>query len=211
MAYRRRPEEHVRDVQDRLRLAVDCGGGGRRDRLLRALSLTVGAIEETRRGPHWVGQHPRGRRQRRHFSSSGSGWIKLGTVAGDARIRTEADRWICSKSCRTRPTCHPDPAIYAWRNLKGDIKASTASASIEIAGTPTTAWHATTSSGSITLAIPADTSFRLQAHTNSGSIHTNHTLKVTTTGGHELEGTTGDGSVLVEARSSSGSITVRRR
>ena len=96
-------------------------------------------------------------------------------------------------------------------DLKGGIKATTASAGIEITGTPTADWRTSTSSGSITLGIPANTSFRLQAHTSSGSIHTDHTLKVTTTGRRELEGTVGDGGVLVEARSSSGSITVGRR
>jgi hypothetical protein len=174
-------------------------------------ALTVGAIEgpvEVRTGSGSIRvEGARGG----IFSSSGSGSIKLGTVAGDARIRTGSGSIDLQQIVSNAADVSSGSGHIRVADLKGGIKASTASASIEIAGTPTTAWHATTSSGSITLAIPADTSFRLQAHSNSGSIHTDHTLKVTTTGGHELEGTTGDGSVLVEARSSSGSITVRRR
>jgi DUF4097 and DUF4098 domain-containing protein YvlB len=96
-------------------------------------------------------------------------------------------------------------------DLKGGIRATTASASIEITGTPTADWRTSTSSGSIRLGIPADASFRLQAHTSSGSIRTDHALEAMTTSRRDLEGTVGSGGVLVEARSSSGSITVGRR
>ena len=144
-------------------------------------------------------------------SSSGSGSIKIGAVAGDARVRTGSGSIEMQQVASSTAEVSSGSGHIRVTDLKGGIKATTASASIEITGTPSVDWRASTSSGSITLGIPADTSFRLQAHTNSGTIRTDHTLKATATGRHELEGTVGDGGALVEAHSSSGSITVSRR
>ena len=88
--------------------------------------------------------------------------------------------------------------------------ASAASGSIHITGTPTADWQLQTSSGSIVLGIPEGSGFRVQAHTSSGSINTDHKLTITSAGRRELSGTVGSGGVLISARTSSGSIRIRK-
>jgi DUF4097 and DUF4098 domain-containing protein YvlB len=144
-------------------------------------------------------------------ATTGSGSISVDAAAGDMRVRTGSGSIEVRQATSNAAEISSGSGHIRVGDLKGGIKATTASAGIEITGTPTADWRTSTSSGSIRLGIPADTSFRLQAHTSSGSIRTDHTLKAMTTSRRDLEGTVGDGGVLVEARSSSGSITVGRR
>jgi Putative adhesin len=144
-------------------------------------------------------------------ASSGSGSISVDAAAGDMRVRTGSGSIEVRQAASNAAEVSSGSGHIRVSDLKGGIKATTASAGIEITGTPTADWRTSTSSGSIRLEIPADASFRLDAHTSSGSIRTDHTLNVMTTGRRELTGTVGTGGVLVEARSSSGSITVGRR
>jgi DUF4097 and DUF4098 domain-containing protein YvlB len=143
--------------------------------------------------------------------SSGSGSITVGSVAGNLRARTGSAAIDVQQVVDGTAELSSGSGHVNVANLQGGMRASTSSSSIHVSGTPAADWHATTSSGAIRLEIPAGTPFRLRAHTSSGSIRTDHALQTTVTGKRDLEGSTGTGGVLVEARSSSGSITVGRR
>lgn len=66
------------------------------------------------------------------------------------------------------------------------------------------------SSGTITLRLPEDASFELDASTSSGSIHSDFPIQVNSQSNRQLRGTVGDGKVPIELRVSSGSIKIER-
>jgi len=174
-------------------------------------SLTVGAIDaavEARTGSGSIRVDSAGSGL---TASSGSGSIRVGNVVGDTRVRTGSGSIEVRQVANGTAEISSGSGHIEVADIKGGIKASTASAGIHVSGTPTADWHTTTSSGSITLDIPADAPFRLHAYTSSGSIKSDHQLKITTTEKRELTGSSGEGGALIEARSSSGSITVGRR
>jgi hypothetical protein len=144
-------------------------------------------------------------------ASTGSGSIKIGTTAGDMRVRSGSGSISIRQVASNAADISSSSGQIDVTDLKGGLKVTSASASIDVSGTPTADWTASSSSGSITLNIPANTSFRLRANTSSGSIRTDHTITPTTVGRHEMVGTAGSGGVLIDAHSTSGSITVGRR
>ena len=95
-------------------------------------------------------------------------------------------------------------------SLSGGLTARSASGTITVAGTPGQDWQLHSSSGSIALDIPDGTPFRVEASTSSGRINTDHKLTVSSVGQRELSGAVGDGGRLVSARTSSGSIHIRK-
>jgi hypothetical protein len=144
-------------------------------------------------------------------ATSGSGSIKIGTTAGDMRVRSGSGSISIRQVASDAADISSSSGQIDVTDLKGGLKVTSSSASIDVSGTPTADWTASSSSGSITLNIPANTSFRLRANSSSGSIHTDHTITPTTVGRHEMVGTAGSGGVLIDAHSTSGSIIVGRR
>jgi lia operon protein LiaG len=67
------------------------------------------------------------------------------------------------------------------------------------------------SSGSITLRLPEDASFALDAETSSGSIHSDFPIMVHSQSDRQLKGTVAGGNIPIELRVSSGSINIERR
>ena len=94
--------------------------------------------------------------------------------------------------------------------LRGAVRAHTGSGHIELDGQPTGDWRLNTGSGGITLRLPAQAAFELNAHTSSGSIHTNRQLTIQgTTGRHDLRGTVnGGGGIRLDLSAGSGSIEI---
>jgi hypothetical protein len=89
------------------------------------------------------------------------------------------------------------------------VRAQTGSGSIRVEGRPASGWRIRTSSGSVTLGLPADASFELAARTSSGSIHSVHPITVMgTIGRRELRGKVRNGGVLLDVSTASGSIRI---
>ncbi len=94
-------------------------------------------------------------------------------------------------------------------DLRGAVRAHTGSGRIELEGQATGDWRLSTGSGGITVRLPAQASFELNAHTSSGSIHTNRQITVQgTTGRHDLRGTANSGGIHLDLSTGSGSITI---
>lgn len=143
-------------------------------------------------------------------ASAGSGSIHLGAVSGKVSVNTGSGSIDIASAASATVDVSTGSGQIDIDGLKGGVTASSASGSIHINGTPTSDWQLHSSSGSIVLGIPDGSAFRVQANTSSGSINTDHKLTISSAGRRELTGTVGTGGVLVAARTSSGSIRIRR-
>jgi DUF4097 and DUF4098 domain-containing protein YvlB len=93
--------------------------------------------------------------------------------------------------------------------LRGGLRAHTGSGHIELQGEPTSDWSMSTGSGGIVVRLPQQAAFNLDAHTSSGSIHTDRQLTVQgTVGKHDLRGTVNGGGFRLDMRTGSGSIRI---
>jgi DUF4097 and DUF4098 domain-containing protein YvlB len=94
-------------------------------------------------------------------------------------------------------------------DIRGRVRARTGSGTIELQGQPTGDWNMTTGSGGITVRLPAQAAFDLNAHTSSGSIHTDRQVTVQgTVGRHDLRGTVNGGGFHLDLNTGSGSIRI---
>jgi len=85
----------------------------------------------------------------------------------------------------------------------------TGSGDIRAAGEPTGDWTLEAGSGGITVQLPAETGFDLDAHTSSGEIHSD--LPITMQGSigrGELRGKVKGGGTRLELRTGSGDISI---
>lgn len=94
-------------------------------------------------------------------------------------------------------------------DLRGTLRAHTGSGSIELDGHPAGDWSMSTGSGGIIVRLPAQAAFYLDAHTSSGSIHSDRQVTVEgTLGKHELRGAVNGGGFHLDMRTGSGSIRI---
>ncbi len=94
-------------------------------------------------------------------------------------------------------------------NLQGAVHAHTGSGTIELQGQATGDWTLTAGSGAIIVRLPANAAFYLNAHTSSGSIHTDRQVMVQgTLGRRELRGTVNGGGFHLDLSTGSGSIRI---
>ena len=95
-------------------------------------------------------------------------------------------------------------------NVKGTLRVGTGSGSIRAQGEMTGDWTVETASGSVVIDLPKNAGFELNARSSSGHIEVNR--EITMQGSlsrREVRGKVGGGGYLLQARTSSGSITVR--
>ena len=94
--------------------------------------------------------------------------------------------------------------------VAGAVNASTGSGDVAVIQTGRGNVEIRTASGDVTIGLPGDAAFSLDAHSASGSIHTTHPLAA---GGsssrHRLQGTVRGGGQQVDITTASGSILVR--
>ncbi|MBZ5568191.1 MAG: DUF4097 family beta strand repeat-containing protein [Acidobacteriia bacterium] len=94
-------------------------------------------------------------------------------------------------------------------DLRGTLRAHTGSGSIELQGQPTGDWSMTTGSGGITVRLPAQAAFNLDARTGSGSVRTDRQVVVQgTLDKHELRGTVNGGGFHLDLHTGSGTIRI---
>jgi hypothetical protein len=79
-----------------------------------------------------------------------------------------------------------------------------------VEGRPTGPWDVHSSSGSVTLRLPPDAAFDLDARVSSGKIETAHPLSIKgTVDKRSLQGQVRGGGPLVSVRTSSGGIRIQ--
>ena len=89
------------------------------------------------------------------------------------------------------------------------VTASTGSGDVQLEGTPSGEWKLTAGSGNVTVHVPSQAAFDLDASTSSGEISLNHPVTVSgTLTRHSVHGKVGTGGSLVEVRTGSGNIEI---
>jgi hypothetical protein len=87
---------------------------------------------------------------------------------------------------------------------------SASSGSIVVEGRPSAAWSIHSSSGGVTLRLPPDAAFDLDARTSSGGINSAHPITMSgSIDRNHLQGKVRGGGAPVEVRSSSGGIRIQ--
>jgi DUF4097 and DUF4098 domain-containing protein YvlB len=94
--------------------------------------------------------------------------------------------------------------------VNGAARVSASSGGIEIEGRPAGPWDINSSSGGVTLRLPSDASFDLDAHVSSGQIDSAHPITVSgRLDRRHLQGKVRGGGALVRVRTSSGGIRIQ--
>jgi hypothetical protein len=124
-------------------------------------------------------------------ASTGSGSVRLEqTAAGDSRVSTGSGDVELS-------------------GIRGALQARTGSGEIRAQGAPTGEWSLHSGSGSLTVRLPEQAAFELNARTDSGNIQTAHPITVMgTIGKRQLRGTVRGGGPLLDLSTSSGNIHI---
>jgi hypothetical protein len=145
--------------------------------------------------------------------STGSGGIQamgitgsfyLSTGSGDIRL-TEVEAGAGSAGGKVST----GSGSVQVSGINGSVRIGTGSGDITAQGRATGDWSLETGSGTVVVRLPSQASFNLDAHTDSGEIHTRRSVTMQGTFGKgTLRGTVGSGGPLVRLRTGSGDIEI---
>ena len=142
---------------------------------------------------------------------TGSGDVKMRGVRGNVRAETGSGDTRFENIAAERVEIKTGSGDVELRELRCGLVADTGSGDIKAEGRPTGRWRLNTGSGEVSLRLPSDLAFDLEAHSDSGDVHTNGNLAITVQGslGHgEVRGKIRGGGVPVEVRTGSGDINI---
>jgi len=140
---------------------------------------------------------------------SGSGDVKIHDVQGSVSIHTGSGDAKFEGITGDRVEIETGSGDVQLRDLHSALHVRTGSGDIEADGAPTGDWVLHTGSGGVTVKVPDDLGFDLDAHTSSGDISTGRTVEAQGTMGRgELHGKVHGGGVRLEVSTSSGDINI---
>jgi len=142
--------------------------------------------------------------------TAGSGSISFARCSGGVSAQTGSGHVTIDHS-GGRTNVRAGSGSIDIDGASADTRVTTGSGRLRVNGNPASGayWDLDTRSGSVTLELPSDASFRLNAHTLSGRIHTNFPITMEEENSRRtLRGRVGDGSARVEVSTGSGSITI---
>jgi len=142
---------------------------------------------------------------------TGSGDVKMRGLRGNVRAETGSGDTRVENIDAERVEIKTGSGDVELRELHCGLVADTGSGDIKAEGRPTGRWRLNTGSGEVSLHVPSDLAFDLEAHSNSGDVHTNGNLVLTVQGslGHgEVRGKVRGGGVPVEVETGSGDINI---
>ena len=141
---------------------------------------------------------------------TGSGSIRADSVAAPFYAGTGSGEIQADLTGSGDVDVHTGSGGIRLRGVKGGLHARTGSGSIGADGDVKGPWQLHSGSGSIRLALSSSGGFNLDAHTSSGSIHSDLPITVQgTLGRHELKGAVRGGGPEVEVSTGSGDIDIR--
>jgi len=141
---------------------------------------------------------------------TGSGDIRAEDVAAPFTAQTGSGGIEASLTGSGDVDVHTGSGTIHLRGIKGGVRARTGSGDIETDGTVTGAWQLHSGSGNVRLAVGSAQGFNLDAHTSSGTIHSDLSVTVQgSMGQQQLKGTVHGGGPEVEISTSSGDIEIR--
>src|SRR5580704_12908323 len=124
-------------------------------------------------------------------ASTGSGSIRADGIGGGLTAKTGSGNVELAQTAPGDVEVETGSGHIELHGVHGRIRAHAGSGSISAEGAPTGDWNLHTASGTVTVRLPADAAFNLEASTGSGNISTTHELTMTgQIGGsrHEVHG-----------------------
>ena len=142
-------------------------------------------------------------------ASTGSGEIRATGVAGGLHASTGSGGVTLRQTAPGEVDVTTGSGTLELAGVHGPVHAQTASGNISVEGEGEGSWRLSTASGGVSVRLPSKQGFTLRAHTVSGNIHTVREMTVQgTISKHEIEGKVGDGSLLLDVNTVSGSVRV---
>jgi hypothetical protein len=141
---------------------------------------------------------------------SGSGSIKGLGIAGPAKANTGSGGVQIVQTAKGGVDVSSASGEVVVSGVDGTATVSASSGGIVVEGRPSGAWSIHASSGSVTLRLPADAAFDLDARASSGGIHSAHPITMSgSIDRNHLQGKVRGGGALVEVHTSSGGIRIQ--
>jgi len=142
-------------------------------------------------------------------ASTGSGGIRASGIGGAINASTGSGSIELEQTAPGDVEATTGSGSVRLSGVQGAVRVRTGSGSIRAQGTPTGEWRLHSASGGVTVRLPADAAFELNAHTSSGRVHTTHPVTVVgTLSPRELRGKVRGGGPLLDLSTSSGSIRI---
>src|SRR6266702_2055773 len=144
-------------------------------------------------------------------AQTGSGNIRAEGVAGEVVVNSgsgnvEVHQVGASGSVRAET----GSGNIRLHGVKGGLRADAGSGDIQAEGEPTGDWRLGAGSGNITLRVPAQANFNLDARTSSGSLNGKRQVTMQGTMAHNhIQGKVGNGGVLLDVHTGSGDIELQ--
>jgi DUF4097 and DUF4098 domain-containing protein YvlB len=141
---------------------------------------------------------------------TGSGSIRGSAVAGAVTASSGSGSVRIALSGKGDVDVSSSSGSVEVTGVDGAARVSASSGSVVVEGRTTGPWDVHSSSGGVTLRIPSDARFDLDARVSSGRIETSHPLTISgTIDRRRLQGKVQGGGPLVTVRSSSGGIRIQ--
>jgi hypothetical protein len=143
-------------------------------------------------------------------ATTGSGSIRVTSAAGPITAKTGSGGIEITQTGRGDVAVSSSSGTVRVRGVRGGVDASTSSGGLHIAGEMAADWRLSASSGHVTVDLPRDQRFDLDANSTSGRIDLD--FPVTVTGRVErrsIRGPVGGGGPLLRVRTSSGGISIQ--
>jgi DUF4097 and DUF4098 domain-containing protein YvlB len=141
---------------------------------------------------------------------TGSGSIDAIAIQGAISASAGSGRIELEQSGEGDVSVHSGSGAVRIRGVRGGLSVSTSSGSIRAQGEMVRDWSLEASSGGITVELPPEASFELDASTGSGSIDSERPVSVTGRISRKaLRGSVGGGGPRLDIETSSGSIVIR--
>ena len=145
------------------------------------------------------------------YAGTGSGNIHALDVAGDVFVNTGSGNIEVQQNAGGGAKAETGSGTIKLHGVKGGLRADAGSGDIQVEGEPTSDWRLGAGSGNITLKVPTQASFNIDARTSSGTLRFNN-HQVTTQGTlamNHIQGKVGNGGVLLDMHTGSGDIEVQ--
>ncbi len=140
---------------------------------------------------------------------SGSGSIRAAAVGGSTRARSGSGGVRIGQAGKGDVEVSSSSGEVVVTGVDGAARVSASSGGIVVEGRPSGPWDVHASSGGITLRLPPDAAFELDARVSSGRIDSAHPITVQgPVDRRRLQGKVRGGGPLVAVRSSSGGIRI---
>lgn len=142
------------------------------------------------------------------YCDTGSGNVRAQEIAGDV-IASAGSGNIEVQQSGGSAKAETGSGTIRLSGVKGGLRAQAGSGDIHVQGEPTSDWRLGSGSGNISLKIPPQSSFNIDARTSSGSLTVHHpiTMQGSASRSH-LQGKSGNGGVLLDLHTGSGDIEV---